>query len=91
MFFNRGLNQKIARLSAQVQQLETENSALQHALESTQADCSAHQSELEQASVDRGLHLQLFQNMKLFGDSFLEIQKSLATLAGDMKREKATH
>lgn len=88
MFFNRGLNQKIARLSAQVQQLETENSALQHALESTQADCSAHQSELEQASVDRGLHLQLFQNMKLFGDSFLEIQKSLATLAGDMKREK---
>lgn len=88
MFFNRGLKQEIAHLRMQVQRLEAENNILQHELETAQSTCLARQSELEQAEAERTLHLHLFQNLKLFGDSFLEIQKSLATLASDMKREK---
>jgi predicted nucleic acid-binding Zn-ribbon protein len=88
MFFNGRLKQEISHLQTRVRQLEAENSQLRHEIQSSRAECSTCQKELEQAASERSLHQKLFQNLKLFGNSFLEIQKSLSSLATDMKREK---
>lgn len=88
MFFNHRLKQENSRLQNQVKQLEKENSEMRLETQSSQAICSTLQLELEKATREIATLRQLFQNMKLFGNSFLEIQTSLANLASDMKREK---
>ncbi|MBZ0105127.1 MAG: CZB domain-containing protein [Sulfuricella denitrificans] len=88
MFFNRQLKQEILHLQSQCKQLEKENAELRQNMQSSESSCAASQMELENITSERSLHQQLFQNMKLFGSSFLEIQTSLAGLAADMKREK---
>lgn len=88
MFFIGRLKQENSQLRNQLRQLETEHAVLQQSMAAAQADRSACEEKLALAAVEHNQHLDLFQNMKLFGNSFIEIQRSLAKLAGDMKFEK---
>jgi hypothetical protein len=76
------------QLEQQVASLGREKKELTSALAQTANERDALRKELEDLAAKQQLSGGLFRNMTHFGDSFLELQRSLAGLANTMKEEK---
>jgi hypothetical protein len=76
-------------LQQQVETLGREKNQLTTALAETASECDALRARLAEHESKQLVHAGVFQNMLRFGDSFLELQRSLAGLAQTMKTERA--
>jgi len=87
MFFARhkarlkDLELELARASRRVKELEDELTAVRGDTAAQNAKVGELQSEADKCSG-------IYRNLKSFGESFLEIQRSLVTIANTMKEEK---
>ncbi len=75
------------QLQQQVDALTREKSALESALAQANSERNMLHGEITAIGGKQDLNSGLFQNMQRFGDSFLELQRSLAGLANTMKDE----
>ena len=77
-------------LQGEFENLKRERDQLSSALTATAAEQNVLQSQLDSLSTKQALYGGLFENMQKFGESFVELQRSLAGLATTMKSEKSS-
>ena len=77
-------------LQGEFENLKRERDQLSSALTATTAEQTGLQSQLDTLSTKQALYGGLFDNMQKFGESFIELQRSLAGLATTMKAEKSS-
>ena len=75
-------------LQSEFENMKRERDELSSALVATASEKDTLQSQVDTLSTKQALYGGLFENMQKFGDSFVELQRSLAGLATTMKTEK---
>jgi len=87
MFGTKHKIEKI-QLHSELERLRHETRQRENELDELRAAMNELRSARDQAVARCDMHEALFKHIHLFGDSFLEVQKSLAALANTMKEEK---
>jgi DNA repair exonuclease SbcCD ATPase subunit len=87
MFGSRWKNQ-FESLQIQFAQLERERDQIHAELANTATEKSALATQVADLSVKHALYAGMFNSMQNFGESFVELQRSLAGLASTMKSEQ---
>jgi len=75
-------------LQQQVQTLSREKNELAAALDAATTERDTLRAQAAEAQERQSLNQGLFESMQRFGDSFLEMQRTLASLAQSMKKEQ---
>jgi len=87
MFGRRWKNQ-LETLQTQFAQLQRERDQINAALENTATEKSALAAQVADLSTKHALYAGMFTSMQNFGESFVELQRSLSGLATTMKSEQ---
>jgi DNA repair exonuclease SbcCD ATPase subunit len=87
MFWSKHESQ-VQSLEEKVHDLEQRNQSLQEENDSLRAENGTSEAALAELRSELEMKTGLFQHMQSFGISFLELQKSMASLANTMKNEK---
>ncbi|MBI5750920.1 MAG: CZB domain-containing protein [Hydrogenophilales bacterium] len=77
-------------LQGEFEHMRRERDQLSSALAATASEKDTLQSQVDTLSSKQALYGGLFENMQKFGESFVELQRSLAGLATTMKSEKSS-
>lgn len=86
--FGRKLKQQLATLQRECNQLKTERDQLNAALGTTASEKTALAAQIADLSAKHALYGGMFDSMQKFGESFVELQRSLSGLATTMKSEQ---
>ena len=79
---------KFESLQGEFEKMMRERDELSSALNASASQHNALQSQVDTLSSKQALYGGLFENMQKFGDSFVELQRSLGGLASTMRSEK---
>ncbi len=79
---------QLQALQRQFDHLQRERDQMSAALAEAASEKSALLRQVEELTVKQQMYDGLFENMQRFGNSFLELQRTLGSLAQNMKKEK---
>ncbi len=86
--FGLKLKKQIESLQSEIESVKRERDQLNATLAATATEKSKLQNEVDTLSNKQMLYGGVFENMQKFGDSFVELQRSFAGLATNMKTGK---
>lgn len=86
--FGRKWKKQLASLQREFNQLKSERDQLNQALGTTATEKSALAAQIADLSAKHALYGGMFESMQKFGESFVELQRSLSGLATTMKSEQ---
>ena len=86
--FGRKWKRQLASLQQEFDQLKSERDQLNLALGHTASEKSALAAQIADLSAKHALYGGMFDSMQKFGESFVELQRSLSGLASTMKSEQ---